>query len=194
MTGQLRLVGSPDAAPETGADERAALQGDESAWDRLIARHDHKVVVSLLGRGLPLDRARDLAQETWLKLVQNARAGRLRELTLPGLAIVQAGFLAGTAQRRSGRLFSWTRADDDLHGTATLEDEAIGRERLRRIAATLTACPPRARAVFEQHYDNPGLAYADLATRVGLSEQRVKQIVCEIRARLREALAEDGTP
>ncbi len=195
MTRQLRLVGyAPTGAPEPGADERAALRGDELAWDRLIERHNHKVLVSLLGRGIPLDRARDLAQETWLKLVQNARRGRLKELALPGLAIVQAGFLAGSAQRQAGRLFSWTRADDDARGTATLEDEAIDRQRLRRIASTLAACPARARAVFELHYDSPGLTHADLATRVGLSEQRVKQIVCEVRARLRSALAEDAKP
>src|SRR5262245_60462429 len=99
MNARLRLVpsGADDApAGETAGEDvaRAALCGDAEAWSWLIARHDHRVVVALLARGVPLDRARELAQETWLRLMQSQREGRLRELSLPGLAITQARFLA----------------------------------------------------------------------------------------------------
>ncbi len=169
----------------------SALAGDSAAWSVLIGRHTHKVVVSLLARGLPLERAKEVAQETWVRLIEQQRAGRLTELTLPGLAIVQAGFLASNERRRTQRHDPFTAAPD-VACSQTLEDVAIGKQRLARVAAALQACPPGARRVFELVYDNPELGYADVAGRVGLSVQRVKQIVFEVRKRLRAALEEES--
>src|SRR5262245_31417968 len=71
-----------------------ALRGEREAWDALIARHHRRVVVSLLARGLRVDRARELAQETWTRLIQQQQRGLLTELRLPNLALTQAAFLA----------------------------------------------------------------------------------------------------
>ena len=169
---------------------QAALGGDAAAWAVRVARHDHKVVVALLARGVPLDRARELAQETWLRLMEQQRRGRLSELTLPGLAIVQAGFLAAN-DRRQARV-EWGEPGE-LALEYTAEDTAIGRQRLALLGRALAECPPSARRVFEQVYDHPELGYAEIAARVGLSVQRVKQIVFEVRKRLRAALEEAGT-
>jgi RNA polymerase sigma factor (sigma-70 family) len=171
--------------------EAAALAGDGAAWAALIRRHDHKVVVALLARGVRLDRARELAQETWLRLMERQRAGRLPQLSLPGLAIVQAGFLAANDRRRPPHEPMGVKREPVAAGTA--EDTAIGRQRLQLLARALDACPPSARRVFELVYDQPELSYAEVAGQVGLSVQRVKQIVFEVRKRLRAALEEPGT-
>ena len=168
--------------------EAAALAGDSEAWAALIARHGHKVIVALLARGVPLERARELAQETWLRLVERQRQGRLGELSLPGLAIVQAGFLAANERRRP--LGEPLFAAPEPAAPATAEEAAIGRQRLALLGAALAACPAGARRVFELCYDNPELGYAEIAGQVGLSAQRVKQIVFEVRQRLRAALEE----
>src|SRR5689334_10042253 len=58
-------------APRVGDEEtlsRRALAGDRAAWDALVARHHRRVVVSLLARGVRVDRAHELAQETWARL------------------------------------------------------------------------------------------------------------------------------
>lgn len=170
---------------------RAALAGDAGAWSRLVERHNHRVVVSLLARGQPIERARELAQETWLRLIESQRAGRLATLVLPGLAIVQAGYLASNERRglvRSAALDS----DRELPAPGgSAEDQAIDRQQLERVRAALGDCPPAARRVFEFVYDHPELSYAEAAVRLGLSSQRVKQIVCEVRKRLRRSLGED---
>jgi RNA polymerase sigma-70 factor (ECF subfamily) len=195
MSARLRLVtsGAEEApAGDAGGEDvaRAALAGEQAAWSRLIALHDHRVVVALLGRGVPLDRARELAQETWLRLMQSQREGRLRELSLPGLAITQARFLAANEARHQHRVGpAW---EGEASSRRTLEDDAIGKERLLQMARALAACPPRARAIFELVYDNPELGYAEIAGRLGLSVQRVKQTVSEVRKRLRTALEEEG--
>jgi len=171
--------------------ETAALAGDAGAWAALIQRHDHRVIVALLARGVRLERARELAQETWLRLMERQRAGRLPALTLPGLAIVQAGFLAANDRRRP--LHEPWPSELEPVSRETAEDAAIARQRLELLGRALAACPPGARRVFELVYDHPELGYPEVAARVGLSVQRVKQIVFEVRKRLRAALDEAGT-
>jgi RNA polymerase sigma-70 factor (ECF subfamily) len=39
-------------------------------------------------------------------------------------------------------------------------------------------------------YENPDLPHAEAAAQVGLSVQRVRQILCEVRKRLRAVLSE----
>jgi DNA-directed RNA polymerase specialized sigma24 family protein len=168
---------------------RGALAGDAGAWSRLIERHTHRVVVSLLARGLPIDRARELAQETWLRLIESQRAGRLASLALPGLAIVQAGFLA--ANERRGLLPGGAVEGETLAAPGgSAEDRVIDRQQLDRVREALAACSPSARRVFEFVYDHPELTYAEASAQLGLSSQRVKQIVCEVRKRLRLSLEE----
>lgn len=168
---------------------RLALAGDEASWGRLIERHGHRVVLSLLARGMDLDRAKELAQETWLRLIESQRAGRLTTLALPGLAIVQAGYLAANDRRRVA--FA-SEPPDDASPSAepTIEQRLLDRQRLRRLGRALEACSPGARRVFELVYDHPELGYPEVALRMGLSIQRVKQIVCEVRKRLKAALEE----
>jgi RNA polymerase sigma factor (sigma-70 family) len=176
----------PVADPEEGL-LRRAVSGDRAAWQDLIARHNHKVIVSLLARGVLLERARDIAQETWTRLIANQQAGRLRSLTLPGLAIVQAGYLAASEWRRRGRELPAPPAG---LASADPESQLLGREALARLAAALGDCPPSSRRVFELCYQQPELGYEQVALEAGLSTQRVKQIVCEVRKRLRLVLEE----
>ena len=183
-----------------GEVERRALAGDRDAWSVLIARHDRKVVVALLARGVAIEQAKDLAQETWLRLIESQRAGRLSSLSLPGLAIVQAGYLLRNAQRKEGVRGTTAlvdrSADADRDGAASpdpeplAEERVLQRDRVQRVAAALALCPPSARRVFEFVYDHPELSYPEVAARFGLSTQRVKQTVCEVRKRLRAALGE----
>src|SRR5688572_200782 len=119
--GRQPCASAPPAEAELTAQ---AVRGDRAAWEALITRHDRKVIVSLLARGLPIDRAREVAQETWTRLIENQRAGRLREVILPGLAIVQAGFLASSDWRRQLR----APPTPDSAPLANPEERAIDRQ------------------------------------------------------------------
>src|ERR1700678_3918852 len=72
----------------------SALEAERQTWNALVARHEGAVRLSLIARGIPADRARDLTQAAWEKLWQRQTEGRLPRLELPGLAIRQALFLA----------------------------------------------------------------------------------------------------
>jgi RNA polymerase sigma factor (sigma-70 family) len=180
-----------------------ALEGDVDAWNALIARHDHRVVVSLLARGVRIDRAKDLAQEAWIRLIEQQRAGRLAHLSLPGLAIAQAAFLSLEANRRDGARGGTPLSIDDEDGAreatdlvdpaADAETRLLTSERMERAERVLAGCSASARSVFRLTYGGDGLNHADVARQVGLSLQRVRQILCEVRSKLRLALEGEGT-
>lgn len=171
----------------------AALRGDERAWSALVARHDRRVVLSLLAWGVRADRARDLAQAAWLRLWEQQQRGALRALELPGLAITQARFLARDDLR--ARSHPTHPLDEGMavpDPAPDAEARATDGERVRRAEEALRACHPTAQRVFLAVYDDPERPQAEVAREVGLSLQRVRQIVCEVRKKLRAAL--DGDP
>ena len=174
-------------------DERSlcerALCGDISAWNALVLKHNHRVVVSLLARGVRIDRAKDIAQDAWIRLIEQQREGRLSHLQLPGLAVAQAGFMALEAARRMKRTEPLEGAPEELPDpAASAETQLITEERLAKAEKILSRCSPSAKSVFHLVYGGEGLDHAEVAARLGLSLQRVRQIVCEVRKLLRAAV------
>ncbi|MCY0997851.1 sigma-70 family RNA polymerase sigma factor [Myxococcus sp. MISCRS1] len=184
-----------------GADEevlaRKALAGDRSAWDALVARHHRRVVVSLLARGVRVDRAHELAQETWARLIQQQQRGLLTELRLPNLALTQAAFLAADDARRarresiSGAVEELPERQHPVDPAVSAERRLLSEEQLSRAHAALAQVSPSARSVFLLACDGQELPHAEVAAKVGLSVQRVRQILCEVRKKLRSALEEE---
>jgi RNA polymerase sigma factor (sigma-70 family) len=175
-----------------------ALAGDTEAWNALVQKHNHRVVVSLLARGVRIDRAKDIAQETWMRLIEQQRAGRLTQLVLPGLAVAQAAFFSlESARKLASRntplpIDAVREATDLVDPAADAETRLVTGERLERAEAVLAECSPSARAVFKLAYGGEGLDHAQIASKVGISLQRVRQILCEVRKQLRTALEGDG--
>ena len=71
------------------------------------------------------------------------------------------------------------------------EQRLIGEEELARAKSVLAKCSTSARKVFSLVYGGGNLSHTDVADQVGLSVQRVRQIVCEVRKELRAAFDED---
>lgn len=161
------------------------------AWNELIQRHNRRVIVSLLARGVPLDLALDLAQEAWARLVQQQASGKLARLDLPGLAIAQARFLALTHSRHSSKRSADVAGGVDSSAAPSAEEALLSREQILRVQRALAGCTPSARRVFMLVYENPGMPHAVAARLAGLSIQRVRQILCEVRKKLRAAAEGD---
>jgi RNA polymerase sigma-70 factor (ECF subfamily) len=178
----------------------AALRGEREAWSTLVQRHNHRVVVALLSRGVRVDKAKDIAQEAWIRLVEQQRQGRLERLQLPGLAIAQATFLWLESARRETSARRHEPIDEPAIAAvladprADAESQLVTEERVECAVEVLSACSDSAKKVFRLAYGGDGLSHAEVAERVGLSLQRVRQILCEVRAKLRTALeGEDAT-
>ena len=160
-----------------------------AVWDDAIRLHDRRVYLSVLALGLPPDRAREVTQQTWTRLMEQYAQGKLDQLELPGLAIRQARFLA---------LNEYQRSRTELRVLAAVPEPAApdperalaSRQELERVLAALATCSPTARKVFRLVYATPGGTAAQAAKEVGLSLQRVRQILCETRRHIRRALEE----
>lgn len=178
---------APVAPAHEGATEAAARGGDRGAWQELINRHNRRVLLALIAHGVLPAQAREMAQEAWLRLITRADAKQLSRLELPGLAIRQALFLAQSEQRKAGAQLESleTAAESEA---ASAEELFFTRERLQKAHARVQDLSPSARAVFERLYGEPHLSHAEVAARVGLSVQRVRQIICEVRKVLRAEL------
>jgi RNA polymerase sigma factor (sigma-70 family) len=170
-----------------------ALKGDERAWNELIRVHDRRVFTSLLAKGVAPPRAREIAQETWIRLVEQQRSGKLTELRLPGLAVVQADFLARTDRRRADPV---ALDIDDAEQPIQIADEranqeqrTVDQQQLTRALEALDHCSERSREIFVSVY-REGLSAAEASQRFGITIQRVRQTLCEVRGRLRLAIGE----
>lgn len=181
-----------------------ALDGVRAAWDEAARRYSHRVRVALVARGTGWDEAEDLVQETWVRLMRQQQAGRLRRLELPALAIAQAGWLAREAHRTHARREAIAgmvpesaaalEALVDISPEADPETGAVRAEWLQLIERELAKSPARARDVFRAVYGPEAPTHAQVAEAFGLSTQRVAQVTCEVRARIRRALAQLEDP
>lgn len=159
-------------------------------WDEAIRRHDRRVYLSVLALGLAPERAREIAQSAWTRLMEKHADGGLPELELPGLAIRQARFLALNEHARSRTEKRVLAAVPDPAPAGDVEREVASRAELARVLAALETCSPTARRVFRLVYATPGGDAASAARAIGLSLQRIRQILCETRAQIRKSLEE----
>ena len=157
-------------------------------WDDAIRRHDRSVYLSVLALGLQPERAREIVQAAWARLLEQHGRGALAELELPGLAIRQARFLALDELRRGKVEMRVLAAVPSPDEQPDAERVAASREQIARVLDALAACSPTARRVFHFVYATPGGNAASAARELGLSVQRVRQILCETRAHLRKAV------
>jgi RNA polymerase sigma factor (sigma-70 family) len=163
------------------------------AWEQVLRRHDHRVWLSLLAMGLRPDRARDVAQTTWARLIEKYAADQLQTLELPGLAIAQARFIALDELRRerAENTNLATFLDQMIaRSSSSVEAEVISKERLARAGRELSTMSSSAQQVFRLVYGDPPMPQGMVATQLGLSLQRVRQILTEVRKQLRPILEE----
>jgi RNA polymerase sigma-70 factor (ECF subfamily) len=160
----------------------------DDPWDIAIRQHDRRVYLSVLALGLPPDRAREVAQAAWVRLIEQHARGALTELEFPGLAIRQARFLALNELRRARQEQRTFASVPERPPVSDVEQIVGSREELAGVLAAVATCSPTARQVFRLVYGTPGGSAAAAAKELGLSLQRVRQILCETRAHIREAV------
>ncbi len=164
------------------------MTASDSPWEAAIRVHDRRVYLSVLALGLSPDRAREVSQTAWTRLIEQHARGALTELELPGLAIRQARFIALNDFKRTKTEARTLAAVPDPPAVPDAERIIGGRQQIERVLAALATCPPQARKVFGLVYGMPGGNAAAAAKEVGLSLQRVRQILCETRAHIRRAV------
>ena len=157
-------------------------------WDDAIRRHDRRVYLSVLALGLAPDRAKEIVQATWTRLMEQHASGALTELDFPGLAIRQARFLALNELQRRKVEMRVLASVPEAPAQPDVDRIVASREQMERVLDALATCSPTAKKIFRLVYATPGGNCASAAKEVGLSLQRVRQILCETRNHIRRAL------
>jgi DNA-directed RNA polymerase specialized sigma24 family protein len=176
---------------QRAAARKEAIPSESIDWDAAMQKFGRRVVVSLIAKGALPERAKELAQDAWLRVIQNHRLGRLTEVKLPGVVIKQATFLWQDDRRRCSSRYTHESVDGTVNAhrdERELEQQAAARHKLRKVREIIARAHPNARRVFALMYDGEARSAAEIADEVGLSVQRVRQIACEFRKTLRSEL------
>ena len=181
---------------ETDPDARlmvAACRGDESAFPALFRRHHARVLNYCLRMVGNLDRAEELAQETFVNLY------RARHRYEPRAHFVTYLFRVATnlCLNEKRRLARWGRpAEVDAPETKELEDSSLETieermilaERWNRVRDVVARLPKRqAAALFATRFE--GLSQIEASETLGVSIQSLKSLLFRATRTLRRELA-----
>jgi RNA polymerase sigma factor (sigma-70 family) len=148
---------------------RRAAAGDERAWNALVERFEGVVRGVARGHRLSGSDAADVAQTTWLRLVE-----KLPQLDSPERV---GAWLATTARNECLRVLRARRRmvpaghEDFLAEEADdrdVEAELIAGERERAVRDALHALPARQRALLRLIASEPAPSYDEISTALGM--------------------------
>lgn len=154
-------------------------------WSTWAKDFGHLVWLRLLSHRIAPDRARELSQEVWEQLYRRWINGTLVDVKMPGLALSHADFLALSERRRRtetplGRDHEW-----ETVRPRDAEQHMLDRAHLARVVREVRSCSSTVQRIFELRYYPPGMSTVEISHELGLSHQRVRQILCELRQRIR---------
>jgi RNA polymerase sigma-70 factor (ECF subfamily) len=177
---------------------------DEDTFRRQFEQYYRPVVRLLMRYGFAAEEARDLAQDTFLRVFQHIRQRRddeghftsylftvTRRVALNALrermAAKRQGLEVSLDETVPERTSPIPGGPDPKAGGPLAE--AIDEERLRHLRRALSALPPRLRQVMSLRLRD--LKYSEIAVILQLSDDSVKAYLHQARRRLRERLADD---
>lgn len=165
-------------------------QETETAWSRLVQRCTPQVIAALLARGIALHDAVELTQRAWTRLWEQQVSGKLTQFPSAQLAIAQARFLAIDTFRQSSAHPQAPLCDAEavVDEQPSAGDRIASAQTIALLQRALTGCTPAERRIFETAMQSPGTGAEAIGHRLGLSAQRVRQVVCEVRRKLRKAM------
>ncbi len=175
----------PDEAPPALERLRGRAVVGEVELTRLYEAHRGEVFAFLIRMCRDRETAEDLLQETFIRLIREARAGRMPDEVRPWLYRVAAN--AAISRGRRGAV--WTKLAPgllDRREPALPESESLRSEREAELHRALAGLAPDARAALllaAQGFDG-----REVAASIGRTEGATRTLMCRARAQLRLAL------
>lgn len=167
---------------------QACRRGDEAAWEALVARYERLVFSIPLNFGLNRQDAADVAQHTFITLMES-----LHTLREDGNLI---GWLGVVARRRTWRWFE-SGQRHDAEGEEALrtvyDDDAVERqerwEQLQWVYTGLERLDARCKQLLlALYFSEEAPAYTDIAARLGMAVGSVGPTRARCLQRLKELL------
>jgi RNA polymerase sigma factor (sigma-70 family) len=168
-----------------------AAEGDQSSWRRLI--HEYDGLVRSIAASFRLQTAdvHDVAQTTWMRLLQNVRTIRDPE-RLAGWLSVTATRESLAVLRRASRLRPLPTVAETPDPTVDPERDVVNRDEARDLWAAVADLSPRQQclliALFREELDS----YNDVAAKCAMPIGSIGPTRARALSRLRRTLAERG--
>lgn len=170
--------------------------GPEAVVDRTILvldayeRHGSELLGFLVRATRDRALAEDVLQETYLRLIREARAGRSPTDPRAWLFRVAANQVVSAARRRA-TVAKWAPfLGSSRAAAASTLDVVLGREARDRVEAALAvlSADGRTAVLLAAH----GLGTTGVAAAIGRTELATRSLLCRARLRLRAYLAEEN--
>jgi RNA polymerase sigma factor (sigma-70 family) len=167
--GNRALSATHDTAPDVAQLVRRAAKGDRWAWERLIDQHSRLIWAMTRDFKLVESDANDVAQATWLRLLEH-----IDRLENPASI---ASWLAVTARRECLRTlaarkrFVLVQDDADLGDVAhepEVDEGLLATERARAVREAVSRLPGHWQRLVELLMADPPASYAEISDRLGL--------------------------
>jgi len=180
---------------------RKAQAGDRVAFEELVRRYDREVLRLALNLVHRAEDARDIYQESFLRVYRNLHRFRFECSFYTWLYRIVTNVALDHLRRRSSRREDQAPAIEDAEGfardffdrqaesrpDANPEKSLLGQELGQHIEKALLKLSPRERMVFEmKHYQ--GLRLRAIGDMLGTSEETVKNSLFRATRKLRESL------
>ncbi len=179
----------------------AFQQGDPGAFERLLSRHRGPLFTFLVRMTGDREKAEDLAQETFLRLVKSAAAWEQRARFQTWLYTIARNLCVDQSRRDKFRRADSLDADgpndepplvDSVVAEGPGPDRGAESARLRPLLqAALLSLPVEQREVFVLR-EQAGVPFKEIAVVVGVNENTVKSRMRYALEGLRKALAAAG--
>jgi RNA polymerase sigma factor (sigma-70 family) len=176
----------PSSAPALAHTVQAAASGDGRAWSALVARFGTRVHAVARGYRLPAHDVEDVAQTTWLRLLE--RIDTLRDPEALG------AWLETTARRECLRVIRNTRREGvtsgDPFGEASdatrTEDGLVAAERRAGLAAGVERLPIHQRRLLALLVADPPPSYTEISRALDMPIGSIGPTRGRVLARLRQ--------
>ena len=176
---------APDDAQPALERLRGGAYSDEFALTALYEAHRAELFGFLLSMTRDREAAEDLLQETFIRLIVEARAGRLPDAVRPWLYRVAAN--AAISRARHGAV--WSRLLPrlvDRREPVRPENELVRAERETELHTALAELPPDGRAALLLAAE--GFDGHEIAASIGRTEGATRTLLCRSRVQLRLVL------
>jgi RNA polymerase sigma factor (sigma-70 family) len=166
---------------------RRASNGDHQAWERLVDQYSRLIWSITIDFKLVESDANDVAQTTWLRLLEH-----IDRIEYPDRL---GSWLAATARNECLRCLAArkrvTPSDDDVelngavpHGPE-IDERLLADERARVVREALSRLPGRWQRLLELLMADPPVSYADISDELGLPIGSIGPTRARCLARLR---------
>ncbi len=168
-----------------------AAEGDQWAWGRLIDEYDRLIRSVAASFRLQSADVHDVAQTTWMRLLQNLRTIRDPE-RLAGWLSVTATRESLAVLRRASRLRPLPTVDEVPDPTIGPEGNVVDRDEARDLWAAVAELSPRQQCLLIALFRDELASYNDVAAKCAMPIGSIGPTRARALSRLRSKLADRG--